>query len=324
MPLRCWPAVGRSAHRPGGHPPARGQRARPRNGSEEIVLTGTPSDGDYRELVAAADAARARGNVVRAAIFRMKAAGVALPKRDRGARNAARAELALLVDRLTPALGLDESEAKLWRQVLPSLLGPAAQGVWPVEARMLYDLQKVCLDHERELYAIDLVEWVRSLFRRSIRRPLPEQREVLLLKHLRTAARRLRTARLSEDDRQQLGQLFMTAVTRKEKELRAGFPAIVVSVLTESGLVPANLPERVARDKVVEELLDQVVENGFTSLGDLRDIVARSQLKLPDLAGPLELIRGDGLLRTISCSAMHWTASIAAAKSIGACSSASA
>ena len=61
----------------------------------------------------------------------------------------------------------------------------------------------------------------------------------------------------------------MTAVTRKEKELRAGFRPIVVSVLTESGLVPVNLPERVARDKVVEELLDQVVENGFTSLGDL-------------------------------------------------------
>ena len=46
---------------------------------------------------------------------------------------------------------------------------------------MLYELQKVCTDYERDLYAVDLVEWARSLFRRRIKRPLPEQREVLLL-----------------------------------------------------------------------------------------------------------------------------------------------
>jgi hypothetical protein len=285
------------APEPTSEPAASSRRDKPGGLSEEIGPPGLPSETDYRQLVTGADAARGRGNVVRAAILRMQAAAVAQPKRDRGARNAAKAELALLVDRLTPALGLDEADAKLWRQVLPSLLGPAAQGVWPVEARLLYDLQKVCLDYERELYAIDLVEWVRSLFRRPIKRPLPEQREVLLLKHLRSAALRLRTARLPEADRHQLGQLFLTAVTRKEKELRQHLRPIVVTVFNESGLVPANLPERVARDKVVEELLDHFVENGFTSLGDLRDIVARSQLKLPDLAGPAELYRGDELLR---------------------------
>src|SRR5262249_41243817 len=109
-----------------------------------------------------------------------------------------------------------------------------------------------------------------------------------LLKHLRTAAMRLRTARLPDDDRRQLGHLFLAAVNRKEKELREGFRPIVVAVLNESGLVPTNLPERVARDTGVEELLDHVVENGFTTLGDLRDIVARSQLKLPDLAASAE------------------------------------
>jgi hypothetical protein len=273
-----------------------GEAPRPRDRADEGP-SGPPSDGAYRRLVLRADKARGVGNVVRAAIVRMQAAGVARPGRERGARNAARAELAALVDRLKPALGLSDAEAKEWRLVLPGLLGPAAKGIWPVEARLLYDLQKVCVDHERDLYAVDLVEWVRSAFRRPIRRPLPEQREVLLLKHLRAATRRLRTARLAEADRVHLGQLLLAAVTRKERELRERFRPRVVAVFNESGLVPQNLPERVARDKVVEELLDQVVDHGFSTMGDLRDVVARSQLKLPDLASPVELVRGDRLLR---------------------------
>ncbi len=272
------------------------EAARPRDRAEQGPPAAAPSDAGYRDLVARADKARAVGNVVRAAIVRMWAAAVAQPGRERGARNAARAELALLVDRLQPALGFDEAEARIWRQVLPSLLPPAARGVWPVEARLLYDLQKVCLDHERELYAADLVEWVRSLFRRPIKRPLPEQRVVLLLKHLRSATRRLGSARIPEADRVHLVHLLLNAVARKEKDLRERFRPRMVDVLTEAGLVPQNLPERVARDQVVEELLDHLVDHGFSTLGELRDIVARSQLKLPDLAGPAELVRGDRLL----------------------------
>jgi hypothetical protein len=272
--------------------------SRPRDRTAEAPPPGRPSESDYRHLVAAADKARAVGNVVRAAILRMRAAGLALPGRERGARNAAQAELAILVDRLRPALGLDDAEVRAWRLALPHLLAPASHSVWPVEARLLYDLQKVCIDHERELYAADLVEWVRSLFRRPIKRPLPEQREVLLLKHLRTAGQRLRTARMPDEERVHLGQLILRAVTRKEKELRERFRPRILTVFDQVGLVPRNLPERVNRDKVVEELLDHVVEHGFSTLGDLRDIVARSQLKLPDLAGAGEVVGGgDRLVR---------------------------
>jgi len=301
--------------RPNGAAPAA------RRPAEEAPPAGPPSDAAYRQLIVRADKARARGNVVRAAILRMEAAAAAQPKRWRAARNAARAELALLVDRLRPALGLSDDEARAWRQLLPSLLAPAARGIWPVEARLLYDLQKVCVDHERQLYAADLVEWVRSAFRRPIKRPLPEQRAVLLLKHLRGASRRLRTVRMTEDERQQLGRSFLAAIARKEAELRERFRPRIVGVLDEVELVPQNVPEHAARDKLVEELLDLVVDHGFSTMGDLRDGVARSQLKLPDLAEspappageswprrivrvlrrwvrlPIEVVRGDRLLR---------------------------
>jgi hypothetical protein len=103
--------------------------------------------------------------------------------------------------------------------------------------------------------------------------------------------------RIPDADRVHLAHLIYGAVARKEKELRDRFRPRVIAVLTEAGLVPQNLPERVARDKLVEELLDHVVDHGFSTLPDLRDIVARSQLKLPDLAGLVELVRGDRLLR---------------------------
>jgi hypothetical protein len=59
---------------------------------------------------------------------------------------------------------------------------------------------------------------------------------------------------------------------------------------------PANYPERVALDKLIEELLDRVTERGFLNIGDLRDALSRNNLKLPDLAGPGEFFKGDRLL----------------------------
>ena len=52
-----------------------------------------------------------------------------------------------------------------------------------------------------------------------------------------------------------------------------------------------------ARKKLVEELLDQIGERGFLTMGDLRDAISRNNLKLPDLSEPLDLLRGDQLLR---------------------------
>lgn len=259
--------------------------------------THAPSEARYRASQAAADRARGRGNIVRAAIRRMRAASAASEKTVRTARNAARAELNLLVDRLVPALGLEGEEAIAWRQVLPALLPAAATGNWPVEARLLYDLQKVAVDHERELYAADLVEWARSLGRRPVKRPLPEQREVLLLRHLRSAAARLPAARLPEEERRRLAELFERALARCEAQLRQRFRPQLVGVLDQVGLVPQNVPEKVARDKLVEGLLDRIIDQGFLTMGDLRDALSSSQLKLPDLGGVVELLRGDQLLR---------------------------
>ena len=72
-------------------------------------------------------------------------------------------------------------------------------------------------------YALDLVEWALSAGRKPIKRPLPSQRSVLVIKHLRNAAQRLTMARLSDSDRQHFGGLLQAALQQCEERLRARF-----------------------------------------------------------------------------------------------------
>jgi len=249
------------------------------------------------KLVRKADRAAALGNTVRAAILRAQAAPLSAAGQRDSLWARAQAELDVLARRLQPALALTDRETAEWSAALPALLGRSVRGFWTVEARLLYDLQKVCIDHERGIYKADLVGWLFSLGRRPLHRPVPGQQRVRVVRHLRSAARRLLRARMQDPQRRRLSLLFGAALRRNEERLRVGFRPSLQDALDEVGLVPANLPERVARHKLIEEMLDRIVERGFLTLGDLRDSLAANQLKLPDLDGVVESVRGDQLLR---------------------------
>ena len=251
----------------------------------------------YRRLNRRAERAARLGNAVRAAILRTRAARDVRPSLAARAQTAARVDLNRLTERLQAALGFSDRERGRWSRVLTALLSRSVAGFWTRESRTLYDLQKVCVDFERDVYKLDLVEWVVSRGRVPIKRRLPGQREVLMSKHLRVAARRSAKARLADRDRRRLMRLLHAAVERAEHNLRDRFRPAVDGVLEAVALNPQNLPERVARRKLVEELLDRVVEDGFLTMSDFRDAISRNQLKLPDLGGSEEFFSGDQLLR---------------------------
>jgi hypothetical protein len=243
--------------------------------------------GCVERTVRVAERAERRGNVVRAARMYYRA----------GREEAAQAELDRLVERLQVALELEDDEKSRWRAALKPLLAPAAGSLWPVEARLLYDLQKVCIDRERAIYAVDVVEWVYSLGKRPIKRLLPGQTEVMQVKHLRSAARRAAATRIPAAQRHRLEELLHAAVERAEHAVRELFRPRLAEVLDDVGMRPANVPEQVALNKLTEEMLDRVVERGYLNTGNLRDAVSRNNLRLPDLSGPREFIRGDRLIR---------------------------
>jgi hypothetical protein len=261
--------------------------------------------GSFVRMVAAAARSRRRGNLVRAAIRSERAARAGSEAEAAAARRSAAADLEHLATRLHRALDLTPSQTAALEKILLALVGPAAGALWTSEGRLLYDLQKVCLDDEREVYAVDVVEWVVRGFRTPLRRHLPHQRTVLVLKHLRQAVRRLPAVLLSTELRAELHELLHEAVHRFENRLRDRFRPATRAALDAVGVVGRNRAEAVARAKLVEELLDRVVERDLLTMSDLRDAVARNRVKLQDLRGPDEFLLGDKLIRANRALARH-------------------
>lgn len=277
------------------------RRTRLPNAPDPMPKTDDQSDESqdfYRRLTLAAERAGRIGDKVGAAILHTRAARVASAPLTEPAQAAARKEIYDLVKRLQFVLGLNDTAVEeAWRKVLPTLLDKADQGARPVEASLLYDLQRACLDAEQTIYTLDVFEWMLSGGRRPIKRPLDSQRFVRVPDHLRNAIRRLAAARLTDADRQALGKLLRDALDRAEDRLRARFRPVLTDALRDAGLQPTSLPEQAALAKTVEELLDRISSVGFLSFADVRDAIARGQLKMADLTGPHEYVRGDPLLR---------------------------
>ena len=276
------------------------ERTRLPGAPDPVVRSDTSSDESndyYFRLLALADRAAQMGDTIRAAILRTRAMRVAPAAWTQKTRLQAHAELEKLTQRLADALGLSVEVQIAWLSVLPSLLDKADQGKWPDEARLLYDLQNVCVEYERKLYALDLVEWVVSAGVRPIQRELHSLVLVRTTKHLRSAAQRLTQARIADDDRQQLGKLLREAVQISEDRLREKFRPILTDALHDVGLRPENTPEEAGFHKLVEELLDRITDFGFFTFSDLRDCLARNPIKMADLSDPHAFWRGDALLR---------------------------
>lgn len=254
------------------------------------------SEKTYCRLMERADRARERGNDVRSATLRWQAAQVIGPKLAKTSRNMAREDLDRLAGRLGKALDLETAPVIELGELLGGMLHLASRGLWTAEARFLYDLQNVCVDHERGVYALDLVGWLLSRGSQPIKRPLPSQREVLVSKHLRAAKKRLRSVRLSPQSRDRLSSLMEAAVQHTETRLRDSFRPRLDEALSAVGLTGANRPEEVSRSKLIEELLDLIVERGFLNMGHLRDAISRNDLKLHDVENVKEVLHGDQVL----------------------------
>lgn len=257
----------------------------------------TPLERSYLRLMERAAQASQRGNAVRASILYLWAAHVAPPEKVTHTTRLAQEEVRRLTERLQQALGLSDDERNRWKQSLVTLLRNTLSGFWTPERRLLSDLQRVCVDSERMVYVVDTWDWIRSFGRRPIKRAIPHQREVLVAKHLRTAANRLASVRMTFEEREELTLLLGAAARTAEEQLRSKMRPALLRLLDEVPLPAKNVPERVARAKIVEELSDKVVERGYLNIGVLRDAISRNQLKLGNLDTLDELIFGDQLLR---------------------------
>ena len=251
----------------------------------------------YDGLVKKAAKISAKGNHVRASLILQAALEVAPEGSIDAAREGLRGEIQKLVNRLQTALEISDAAVAAWVAVCEKLLPAAQSGFWNPNARLLYDLQSVCFDSEQEIYRVDLLRWVISLGKTPLKRPLPKQRIVMMSKHLRRAALRVPNVEIDPEGQRELSHLIHEAADAAEQILRVRVGPTIERDLVDAGFVPANVVERVALKKMVQELSDSIVERGFITLGGLRDTISRNQLKMPDLTDASEFFTGDPLLR---------------------------
>src|SRR6185295_12705301 len=127
-------------------------------------------------------------------------------------------------------------------------------------ARLLHDLQSACVVAEREGKEVSLATWVISLGKRALVRALPLTREIRVAKHLHAAGRKLPgCAPLPPADHQRLAATVRELIARGDASVRGALRPKLSAALAQVGLVPANLPERVAEKKLIDELLDRAV-----------------------------------------------------------------
>ena len=256
------------------------------------------SDRSYLRLLRTRDRSNERGNTVYAITCAIRAAQCATSETKRVSAEAkAREDVGRLVNRLREAIAFAKQDTDNWQAALWTLAENSVHGFWNKEKRLLYDLQKVCLDHERLTYKVDLVKWLISRGKRPIRYPLSSVREVAMAKHLASAASRLSLVRLSGTERDRLTELIEHAAHLSESQMRERMRPVLKQTLQNVNLLPKSVPEQVAFDKVIEESIDCIVDRGYLTMGYLRDVVSKNDLKLPDLQDVREVWHGDQLLR---------------------------
>lgn len=253
----------------------------------------------WTRLMAKAKAASKVRNHVRSAILSARAQGLPVPRQKRlETQEAVRTEISHLVERLRDALSLGiEREGEIWRDSLAVLVSEATRGFWSPEVRVLYNLQNVCIDAENPFETVSVLRYLWSFGKKPIRKKLPQMRFVSMAKHLNVVERQLSLVRIPRSSRLLLTRRVHESLEEMGERIRTLFRPILSESLRACGIVPQNLCEQAAWDKIVEESLDRIVERGFLSFGDLRDAISRSQMKLPDLRGS-ELWSGDPLLKT--------------------------
>lgn len=201
-----------------------------------------------------------------------------------------------LAARLAEALE-SPGDSRLWQFVLIKIFNADSGGFWTRNSRLLYDLQKVVNDIEHPIYVIDWAGFITSLGRKSARKSLPDIPLVLMMRHLRTALNRLPGLQVDESVKRILRRLLLKSIHNTEERFRIYVRPILEKNLTEAGLVPANMPEKVAFASVVDELIDTIIENGYFGLSQLRDTISRNNIKLKDLEGFQQWWAGDNLLQ---------------------------
>ncbi len=186
------------------------------------------------------------------------------------------AELTALIERLAD---MDRSR----------LGSPAAQG-------LLGCLEQLLLQGPTDYYRLRLWRWLLHMGRAELRELLPFQPMLKALRILEVSRARLEELPWSLADLERFAQVLASLNRQITDRLDAELTPRVEQAMREADFIPRNHREIVAAQKMRLELLDVIKHRRHLKFTDVRDIVARNILRLPDPTWS-EFFRGDRLRR---------------------------
>jgi hypothetical protein len=166
----------------------------------------------------------------------------------------------------------------------------------PPARALLGHLQALLRENRSDQFRLRPVHWLIHLGRTRIRQILPFQWLLRSLRSLEAARNRLDELPWSLEDLQRFSELLDMLTAQVAARLDAQLTPRLEWAMREADFIPRNHRENVAAHKMRAELLDVIKRRRGLKFTDVRDIVARNILRLPDPTLS-ELIRGDRLGR---------------------------
>jgi hypothetical protein len=202
-----------------------------------------------------------------------------------------------LADLLAAKWKLDLHTAAELRELVARLAAEDRRRFGSIPARsLLACLEQVLSEGRNDYYRLRLFTWLTSLGRRRLREVLPFQPLLKAMRAMETGRARLEEMPWPITDLERFSRALAALTVRVNRRLDAQIMPRLEQAMREADFVPRNHRENVAAQKMKLELLDVIKQRRHLKFTDVRDIVARNILRLPDPTLS-EFFRGDRLAR---------------------------
>ena len=192
---------------------------------------------------------------------------------------------------------LDSRSARVLEHLIERLLDdPDTARFASSYSQLLHDLERIFLEGRTEYYRLQPIVWSWSSGRQPLRRGLPFQGPLKALRALNAARAHLDELPWAGAEVAYFGAPLRTLGDLIGQRLQRQLQPRLLDLLDAAGFLPGDSRQRVARNALQDELFQIILRRWHLRFTDLRDAVARSEWRLPDL-GWRELLLGDCLAR---------------------------
>ncbi|WP_146108830.1 hypothetical protein [Chromatium okenii] len=166
---------------------------------------------------------------------------------------------------------------------------------WTARA-LLHDLERVLIESRTTYYCLRPLAWMLSFGNQRLREVLPFQANLKALRALDAGLTRLEQLGWATPEVERFHQPLHRLARRLTVHLEKQLKPHLQRAIADAGFSASDHREAVAAHKLLRELLDVIEHRRHLKFTDVRDIIARNVLRLPDFSAN-DVFRGDRLAR---------------------------